>query len=189
MKAIFLDRDGVINKYPGDFQYVKSRDEFQFLPQAIAALQKLNAAGYKLFVISNQAGVAKKIYSQEELDAITAKMLTGLANAGVEISGVFYCTHLPDDNCACRKPKAGLVHQAIAELKKLGEEMDINQSYFIGDSEMDVQTGKSVGLKTILVFSGREKPENRKHWKYLPDITAAGLHQAAQMIIKNPSNK
>jgi D-glycero-D-manno-heptose 1,7-bisphosphate phosphatase len=184
MKVIFLDRDGVINKYPGDFQYVKSRDEFNFLPQAVTALKKLNAAGYKLCVISNQAGVAKKIYSQEELDAITAKMLAGTRSAGVEITGVFYCTHLPDDNCACRKPKAGLVHKAIAELKKLGEEMDPAQSYFIGDSEMDVQTGKSVGLKTILVFSGREKPENRSRWKYLPDFIAADLHEAAEIIIK-----
>jgi len=184
MKAVFLDRDGVINKYPGDFQYVKSCDEFHLLPPALPALKKLNAAGYKLFVISNQAGVAKKIYSRETLDAITSKMLTGLRNEGIEVGGVFYCTHLPKDNCACRKPKAGLVHEAMAQMEKQGEKIDPAESYFVGDSEMDVQTGKAAGLKTILVFSGREKPENSCRWKHLPDFTAADLHEAADMILK-----
>ncbi|MFA5156214.1 MAG: HAD family hydrolase [Candidatus Omnitrophota bacterium] len=189
MKAIFLDRDGVINKYPGDFQYVRAWNEFHFLPQALPALKKLNAAGYKIFVISNQAGVAKKIYSQADLDLITANMLAGLRNEGIEIEGVFYCTHLPDDNCECRKPKAGLVHKAVAALKQRGEGIDFSKSYFIGDSEMDVQTGMSVGLKTILVFSGRERPENRSRWKNLPDFTAMDLYEAAEMIVNASPDK
>lgn len=182
MKVIFLDRDGVINKYPGDFQYVKSWEDFAFLPGVKEALKKLCDAGFKLFVISNQAGVAKKVYSQETLNLITANMLTELKSDNIKIEGVFYCTHLPDDNCSCRKPKAGLIHKAIAQLEEQGGRIDVLKSYFIGDSEMDIQAGKSVGLKTILLFSGKEKAQNQPRWKNQPDFTAQDLIEAAGII-------
>jgi histidinol-phosphate phosphatase family protein len=184
MKVVFLDRDGVINKHPGDFQYVTSWDKFSFLPYVKPALRKLNDAGFKVFVISNQAGVAKGVYSQEALDLITDNMLAELKRHKVKIEGVFYCTHHPDDNCGCRKPKAGLIHKAIAKLKEQDSQIDIPGSYFIGDTERDMQAGKSVGLKTILVFSGKEKPENRPQWKCPPDITACDLREAVNIITR-----
>ncbi len=184
LKAVFLDRDGVINKYPGDFEYVKSWAELIFLPGIKPALKKINAAGFKIFIISNQAGVSKGKYSQGDLELITNNMLAELKNDKVEIEGVFYCTHHPDDNCACRKPKAGLIHKAIAESKERGGQIDISKSYFIGDTQRDIQTGKSVGLKTILVFSGKEKPGGQAHWKDQPDFIAEDLREAADIIIK-----
>ena len=184
LKAVFLDRDGVINKYPGDFEYVKSWAELIFLPGVKPALKKLNAAGFKIFIISNQAGVSKRVYSQGTLDLITDNLLNELKNDMVEIEGVFYCTHHPDDNCGCRKPKAGLVHKAIEKLKERGGQIDISKSYFIGDTERDIQTGKSVGLKTILVFSGKEKSGEQTHWKDQPDFTAKDLREAADIIIR-----
>ena len=99
-KALFIDRDGVINKYPGDFEYVKSWEEFQFLPGIKPALKKLCDCGFKIFIISNQAGVSKGVYSQENLDLITQNMLKELSADKIQIDDVFYCIHRPEDNCS-----------------------------------------------------------------------------------------
>lgn len=183
VKAVFLDRDGVINQYPGDYQYVKSWSEFHFLPNVQAALKDLNNNGFKIFIISNQAGVSKGIYSQEALDEITANMLKDFYAAGVDICGVYYCTHQEKDNCSCRKPKIGLVEKGLAGMEEAGLNIDIPGSYFIGDTMRDIETGKSGGLKTILVFSGKEKPENKKNWSILPDFTAQDLERAVDLIL------
>ena len=107
MKAVFLDRDGVINQYPGDTKYVSSWADFHFIPGGKLALKRLKVVGYKIFIISNQAGVAKGIYSEGRLNEITGNMLSELSSAGIEIAGVYYCTHRDEDNCSCRKPKTG----------------------------------------------------------------------------------
>jgi histidinol-phosphate phosphatase family protein len=184
MKVIFLDRDGVINQYPGNFEYVKSWSEFRFLPDIEPALKKLNAHGFKIFIISNQAGVSKGIYSRKELDLITENMLKELESSDIDIAGVYYCTHLPEDNCACRKPKTGLIDMAIDKMRDEGLEIELCGSYLIGDSIRDIETGKSAGMKTILVLSGREKAGNKAHWKTLPDFTARDLPEAVELILK-----
>jgi D-glycero-D-manno-heptose 1,7-bisphosphate phosphatase len=186
MNAVFLDRDGVINKYPGDREYVKSWEEFHFLLGVKSALKKLKEEGFALFVISNQAGVSKGIFSQTNLNLITRNMLKELKAGGINIDGVYYCTHKPDDNCACRKPKTGLIEMAIANLK--GGDISLSGSYFIGDTIRDMETGKAAGLKTILVFSGKEKPENKDNWNVLPDFTASGLTEAAYIILHHNLN-
>ena len=183
MKVIFLDRDGVINKYPGDFEYVKFWREFHFLPKVKLALKKLNEARFKIFVVSNQAGVSKNIYSQENLDFITKNMLKELKDEGIEISEVYYCTHRQEDNCSCRKPNTGLIEEALNKLKKEGHKVKLEKSYFVGDTIRDIETGKKAGLKTILVFSGKEKPENKDAWQFSPDFTASDLYEAVQEII------
>jgi len=183
MKAIFLDRDGVINKYPGDTEYVKSWEEFHFLPDTKNALKKFNENGYKVFIISNQAGVSRGGYSKKELDLITENMLNELEKEDIHISGVFYCIHLPQDNCSCRKPGTGLIRQAQAAAEKQGEAIEFSKSFFVGDTIRDVETGKAAGLRTILVFSGKEKPENKSSWQYLPDFTCRNLLEAAELIL------
>ncbi len=180
---VFLDRDGVINEYPGDFKYVTSLEQFRLLPGVGLALRKLNDLGFKLHVISNQAGVGKGEYPQKTLDLITQNMLEGLKKYGVDISGVYYCTHRPEDNCSCRKPKAGMIHTVIEQVKSKGGKLDIEESFFIGDTMRDIETGKSAGLKTILVFSGKEKPENKSNWQQVPDFTARDLSEAVDIII------
>lgn len=182
MKIIFLDRDGVINEYPGDRDYVKSWEEFHFLPEAKSALKRLNDNGFKIFILSNQAGVAKGIYSQENLDLITKNMLQELIEAGVVIAGVHYCIHRDEDNCSCRKPKTGLIEKAIAALGEKKADIELGSSYFIGDTLRDVEAGKGAGLKTILVFSGKEKPQNQQDWNILPDYTAKGLKEAVDIV-------
>jgi histidinol-phosphate phosphatase family protein len=184
MKLIFLDRDGVINKYPGDADYVKSWQEFQFLPNAKSGLKELNAAGFQIFVVSNQAGVSKGSYSQEDLEEITVNMLKELEKDGIFITGVHYCTHRDEDNCPCRKPKTGLVDMVLDQLKEEGIPPQMDESFFIGDTTRDIETGKRCGLKTILVFSGKENPENKKSWLLQPDFTASDLLEAARIILK-----
>jgi len=198
MKIIFLDRDGVINKYPGDTRYVASWQEFCFLPNTKAAVRKLTESQYKIFIISNQAGVAKGIYSKEVLDEITSKMLKELDDSGGKGCGVYYCIHRDEDNCSCRKPKAGLLEKAVKEYN-IPKDI-LNNSFFVGDSIRDIQTGKSAGCRTILVFSGKEKPPfdstqggsasvseakpgNQAGWSVQPDCTATDLLEAVGLIL------
>lgn len=183
MKVIFLDRDGVINKYPGDSEYVKSWGEFHFLTEVKSSLRRLNDKGFQIFIVSNQAGISKGIYSQENLDLITKNMLQELRDYKIDIAGVYYCIHRDEDNCSCRKPKTGLIDMAVAKLKAEGLEAELKQSYFIGDTIRDIETGRSAGLKTILVFSGKEKADNKNKWPIFPDYTARDLSEATDLIL------
>jgi histidinol-phosphate phosphatase family protein len=182
MKAIFLDRDGVINKYPGDRMYVTSWKTFKFLPGAKKALKKLKSNSYWMFVISNQAGVSKGVYPRKNLDEITANMQAELKKYGAQIDAVYYCTHRDEDNCRCRKPKAGLIKKACQEFGLSRE--DLKQSYFIGDTIRDVQTAKNAGCKSILVFSGKERKSNMAAWESVPNLTADNLSKAADLVLK-----
>lgn len=177
-KVIFLDRDGVINKYPGDRQYVTSLKVFKFLPGSLAAIKTLWKAGFKIFVVSNQAGVSKGLYSKTELNKITRFMLKKVKKAGGRIEKVFYCLHTERMDCPCRKPKISFLKQAVR-----GNRVDLDNSYFIGDSLVDVKTGKIFGVKTILVFTGREKLKNAPNWDVQPDFVAKTLKTAAKNII------
>lgn len=154
------------------------------MPDTGTALKKLDNKGFKIFVVSNQAGVSKGLYSQNNLDLITRNMLAELNKNDINISGVYYCTHRSEDNCTCRKPKTGMVERAIVDLKKKGHVLDMPGSYFVGDSEIDIQTGKAAGLKTILLFSGKEKPGNKTNWRFQPDFTAKNLSEAVDIIIE-----
>jgi D-glycero-D-manno-heptose 1,7-bisphosphate phosphatase len=182
VRVVFLDRDGVINKYPGHFKYVTSVSGFRLLPKVKEAIGRLIAGGCRLFIVSNQAGVGKGLYSQETLDAITADMLKQLG-PGIGFDGIFYCPHPSDRNCACRKPKTFFIDAAFAQLKKEGFEADREHSFFVGDSVIDIETGKAAGLRTVMVFSGRESRDNLESWSTKPDHTAADLFEAADLIL------
>ena len=115
MKAVFIDRDGVINKDPGGWtkhNYVTKWAEFKFLPGALDALKKLNNNGIKAILISNQAGVNKGYFSKKELDEVTDKMLLEIRRNNGNVEDVYYCVHKEEDNCNCRKPKTGLLEKA-----------------------------------------------------------------------------
>lgn len=183
MKVVFLDRDGVINKYPGDREYVTSWKEFRFLPGVKQALKKLSRAGYKIFVISNQAGIIKEIYSQQALDEITQNMMKELTASNAGLEAVYYCIHRDEDNCNCRKPRTGMIERALRE--HAIPKSALKQGFFVGDTIRDIQTGKNAGCKTILVFSGKEKPRNKADWEEIPDFTAKDLLEAAEIILKD----
>jgi|GEM_PF-258630 len=176
----FIDRDGVINAYPGHFKYVTSLAEFRLLPNAAEGIKQLAAGGFRIFVVSNQAGVAKGLYSQQTLDEITRVMREGLAAQGAKVDAVYYCTHRSDAGCGCRKPAQGMLEQAYKVLESEGLSPDFSRSVFIGDSMIDLETGTAAGITTILVFSGRETPENSARWSVKPDATAPDLAAAAR---------
>lgn len=178
MKAIFLDRDGVINKYPGDTKYVTAWKEFHFLPRARLAIAKLKMEGFKIFVISNQAGVGKGIFTQKALDSITRNMLRAIKKSQGSIDAVYYCTHRKEENCSCRKPKAGLI-----DMVKKNFPIDIRNSFFIGDTIRDIHTAKAAGCKSILVLSGKEKLANRKNWESQPHFVFRNLFEATKFIL------
>ena len=179
MKIVFLDRDGVINKYPGDRLYVTSLRKFRFLPGAKKAIALLSRRGFRVFVASNQAGVGKGTYAQKTLDAITARMLTDIENARGRIAKVYYCTHRKEAGCRCRKPKTGLLKMAAQEFK-----FSLRGAYFIGDTMRDVFTARCAGCKSILVLTGKEKLANQKNWKARPDFVFGDLLAAAKFLTR-----
>lgn len=179
MKNIILDRDGVINRYPGDRAYVTSWRKFKFLPQAKQAIALLSRAGWRILVASNQAGVGKGVYAQRTLDLITARMLAEIKKAHGQIVKVYYCTHRKETGCRCRKPKPGLLRKAAKEFG-----FSLKQVYFIGDSIRDVLTAQAAGCKSILVLTGKEKLANQNNWEVKPDFVFKDLLEAAKFLIK-----
>ncbi len=177
MKIVFLDRDGVINKYPGDRNYVASPKEFKFIPGSIQAIKNLKEKGFVLFVISNQAGVEKGIYSTKTLEDIDKKMVSELKKYKTGLDGIYYCTHRQESECACRKPKTGMMHKAVDDLKKIP-----TVSFFIGDSFRDMKAAKEFGAKPVLVLSGKEKISNRSKWEFEPDYIFDNLLIASYYI-------
>ncbi len=149
MKAIFLDRDGVINRNPPNMGYVRKWADFSFIPSARRAIQKLTQNGYRVFVVSNQSGIGRGLYSEEDVRDIHFRMTTQIAEAGGRIDAVYYCPHHPDAGCDCRKPKPGMLKRAAQE-----HNIDLSSAYFIGDVLTDIQAGKRAGTTTFLVLTG-----------------------------------
>ena len=185
MKVVFLDRDGVINKFPGNGLYVTRVKNFHFLPRSLAALKLLTDAGYRIFVVSNQAGVGKGVFSRDKLDQITAYMQKHVKAAGARIDEVFYCTCKSSAGCHCRKPRIGNVIKAFELLDK--DIKDARHAYFVGDTEVDIKAGKNAGCKTIFALSGREDRKYMKRWDVSPDFIVEDLYDAAELILKEDS--
>jgi len=190
-RAIFLDRDGVINAmvYNPEFGLVDSPanpDEFHLLPGVAAAIGVFKNLGFLTVVISNQPGVAKGKFSPALLQAMTEKMLTCLGQQEAFIDHVYYCLHHPEGIveeyrkvCDCRKPKPGLLLKAAAEL-----DIDLSQSYFIGDGITDVLAGQAAGTHTLLIYPSSRcyiDPELNKRGAE-PEHIVNDIWDAAEMI-------
>lgn len=145
-KIVLLDRDGVINKKPKKGNYIKKWEEFKFLPGVIEAIKLLNNSGYKIFVISNQAGIARGRMSENDLDLIHKNMKKELLKNGTKVHGIYYCPHGWNEGCKCRKPKPGMLFKASEE-----HLFDLTKAVFIGDDRRDMEAGKKAECKTILV--------------------------------------
>jgi D-glycero-D-manno-heptose 1,7-bisphosphate phosphatase len=182
-KYVFIDRDGVIN-VEGEgrtpYGYITAWEDFEFLPGVLEGLRKLTEAGYRNVVISNQKCVGRGIMTRQELDVLTAKMREAVEKEGGRVDEVFYCTHLDEDNCHCRKPKDGLFIEAR---EKLGL-ADLEDGYFIGDSERDIIAGRSAGLKTILVLSGKSGRGDEKAWTSRPDHICENFLEAVEVVME-----
>ena len=186
-KIIFLDRDGVINKDPGgwtEHSYVTRWEYFKFLPNSIKALKELSDAGYDIVLISNQGGISKGHYSEDKLWEINKKMIEELEKKGAKIKKVYYCIHQDSDNCDCRKPKSGLFRQAEKELH-----IKTQGAFFIGDGKMDVEAAEKMGLKSILVLSGKSLLADVRGWEVKPDYIFDNLSEAVNFILKQKEQK
>lgn len=179
MSTIFLDRDGVINENRSD--YVKSWDEFRFLPGACEAIVKLTQAGHRIVVCTNQAGVAKGSISIDTVEDIHRRMVAEIRKKGGVIEKVYYCPHGKDENCYCRKPRPGLLLRACSELG-----LDIKDAVFVGDSITDIQAGLAAGVHTILVLTGLGMEQFRTCYQEAngPFRIALNLKHAADVILK-----
>lgn len=176
MRAVFLDRDGVINSDRDD--YVKNPDELRIYPFAPEALRRLTEAGWPVFVVSNQQGIAKGVVSEDDLLAIEREIARRVEEAGGKITAFYYCTHLASDDCSCRKPRPGLILKAAKE-----HGIDLKQSVMVGDTERDLIAGKSAGCKTVLVLTGKLTRECAQHISRRPDFVADTLAEAAELIV------
>ncbi|CAB1080058.1 histidinol phosphate phosphatase [Alkalispirochaeta odontotermitis] len=178
-KVVFLDRDGTINRDSAD--YVKSRSEFELLPGSIEAIKKLMDHGFTSIVITNQSALARRLATLEELTAMHDMMCRAIAARGGKIRDIFFCPHMPNDGCGCRKPAPGLIHQARQKYS-----IDLADSTMVGDSAKDIACGRNAGCgRCVLVKSGLN-PDVEKELKKASisaDYVANDLLAAAGWII------
>ena len=173
-RAVFLDRDGVLNVYlPGD--YAKTPDELVLIPGVGGVVQRLRDAGYLAVLISNQQGVAKGLMTQADLDAVTEKL-----RAEVPLDAVYYCPHLKSEACTCRKPKPGMLLQAAQE-----HGIDLASSVFLGDTPTDAQAAQAAGVPFVLVLTGQTQAAE----SFSPPTAyiAQSLATAADWVLARPS--
>ena len=190
MKAVFLDRDGVVNRLiyyreQGVIDSPFTTEQFRLFPGVSEAIKKFHEIGYKVILVSNQPGIAKRQMSEQTFEEIRSKMKEELAKEGTFLDGEYYCFHHPEAkieklkaNCECRKPKPGLLLQAAKEM-----DIDLPHSWMIGDGLTDVKAGKDAGAKTILV--GRMKCELCRlmdEENARPDAVCSDLLEAVKLI-------
>lgn len=169
-KAAFLDRDGVINIDRG---YVGRWQDFEFMPGIFDLLRYLSANGYLLFIITNQSGIARGFYTEEEFNLLTEKMLAMLAAESIYIEKLYYCPHHPDfgsvlyrKDCRCRKPKPGMIFDAEAEF-----DLDLGQSILIGDKMSDVEAATSAGIGKAYLLSDEISIDSKNATSILDVLT------------------
>ena len=144
--TLFLDRDGVINvKLEG--KYVQNFSEFEFISGSLSAISKLSQLFFRIIIITNQQGIGKGIMTEVDLNTLHFKMQQKIEYYGGRIDKIYYCPHLESDNCLCRKPKPGMIKNAIIDFP----EIKIDHSYLVGDSDSDIEAGRIMQLKTIKV--------------------------------------
>ncbi|OOZ40093.1 D-glycero-beta-D-manno-heptose-1,7-bisphosphate 7-phosphatase [Solemya pervernicosa gill symbiont] len=148
VKLVILDRDGVINEDSDDF--IKTPDEWVPIPGSLEAIARLNSAGYRVVVITNQSGIARGLFDTETLISIHDKMHNLLAEMGGEVEAVLFCPHGPKDDCSCRKPRGGMFKQLASRLG-----IDLNGVPAVGDSGRDLEAAASAGALPVLVRSGK----------------------------------
>lgn len=178
MSYIILDRDGVIN-YDSK-EYIKSPDEWLPIPGSLDAIAQLNRRGFRVLIVTNQSGVARGYYDLDTLDRIHEKLMGELAAVGGYVEEIFFCPHHPDESCACRKPKPGLLHQ-------IAKKYPINwaETFFIGDSIGDVRVAQSVGCLPMLVLTGNGEKTLQTHPDLINIPHFPNLAKAADYVITN----
>ena len=171
IKTIFLDRDGVINK---EVNYLHKIDDFEFIDGIFNACLYFQNLGYKIIIVSNQSGIYRGYYNENDYKIITKWMLAQFKEKGITILDTFYCPHGPKSTCKCRKPKPGMFIEA-----KTKHNTDMKHSWMIGDKEVDIEAANAAGIKnTILVRSGHTIDESNSAAKFFLN----SIKQSKQVI-------
>ena len=144
--TLFLDRDGVINKKL-EGRYVRNFTEFDFIPKSLLAISRLTKIFKRIIIVTNQQGIGKGIMSHDDLNLLHSQMKKMIENSGGEIHKIYYCPHLIQENCNCRKPKEGMIKNAIVDFP----DIIISDSFLVGDSDSDIEAGKRMNLTTVKV--------------------------------------
>lgn len=173
-KAVFLDRDGTLNDNRKG--YIHKKEDFRFLPFVLPALRKLSQSPYKIIVISNQSGIGKGYYTKKDADALFSWLKKELHKRGVRIDGTYYCPHVPEDRCSCRKPEIGMLVKAS---KDFG--LNLSKSWLVGDKENDIQAGRNANIKTILVGGAMSRSA-----RVQPNHRVSNMKEAVDIIISSP---
>jgi D-glycero-D-manno-heptose 1,7-bisphosphate phosphatase len=181
-RAVFLDRDGVINKRPPEGDYVTRWEDFHILPGVAESIALLNRTGYSVIVITNQRCVAKGMMTEADLQRLHRRMTSVLARAGAKIDATFYCPHEIEPPCDCRKPAPGMLLSA-ARLHAI----DLRKSWMIGDSDNDVEAGLNAGCKTARVIAPDATSSQRERSSeatIAAEVNALSLLDAIRQILK-----
>ena len=188
--AVFIDRDGTINV---DVGYISSPDQLELYPWAAKAVRAINQAGFKVIVVTNQSGVARGFYDEQQLELVHARLVQELEREGACVDGIYYCPHHPRigeapyrQDCDCRKPLPGLLLRAARE-----HGVALERSYVIGDKWSDIGLAKNVGAKSALVLTGygRETLERADSSAVIPDIVADNLLAAVSCILDSENSR
>lgn len=176
--AVFLDRDGTINEEMG---YINHLSRFRLLPEVLPAIRRLNDAGFKVVMVTNQSGAARGYFPITLVDEIHEHLKKLLAVGGAHLDGIYACLHSPEENCPCRKPRPTLIQQAAREL-----DLDLARSYAVGDRYNDIKTAANAGVKGILVLTGYGQGEYdflRPAQQVQPVHVAPDLWEAVEWIL------
>lgn len=172
-RAVFLDRDGVINRKPSEGEYVTRWEELHFLPGTVESITLLNRAGFRVVVVTNQRCIAKRIVTSHTLDSMHRQMCQWFEAAGARIDGVYYCPHDNKPQCTCRKPAPGMLLLAART-----HDIDLSASWMVGDSDIDVDAGRNAGCRTVRLLNGGETATGGV------DVVAPSLLEAVRQILR-----
>jgi D-glycero-D-manno-heptose 1,7-bisphosphate phosphatase len=178
---VILDRDGVINHDSED--YVKSPQEWVPIPGSLQAIGRLTAAGFTVAVVTNQAGIGRKLFDIATLEAIHAKMHDAVAVHGGRIDAVFYCPHAPEAGCACRKPQPGMLQSALARFAATAAQVPV-----IGDSLRDLQAAAAIGAQSVLVQTGNGRETLARGEVPADTVVVEDLAGAVELILNGSLN-
>ena len=167
--AVFLDRDGTLMQ---DVDYCGDAKDVHLYDGVSDALGRLKRRGYKLIVITNQSGIGRGYFGEEQYKAVEREVARQIGDDVIDAT--YYCPHLPQDGCRCRKPSPDMIVRAAEDYQ-----LDLAQSFFVGDKRSDIECGRNAGVKTILVRTGYGNDVNPQ----LPDFVAENLNAAADLIL------
>jgi histidinol-phosphate phosphatase family protein len=170
---VLLDRDGTLIE---ERNYITDAGQVELIPGAARGLRRLKEMGLKLVVITNQSALGRGYLDEAGLNTVHEKLQTLLSAEGIQLDGVYYCPHRPDDDCSCRKPRSGLVERAVEDLR-----FNPGESFVIGDKASDIEMGRNVGATTLLVCTGYGA-QAATDGKSRPDYVVSDLWAAAELI-------